>query len=174
MAEEPPRVDPNQVAEIVSSYVRHHQITVDQLAGLIVEVHRALASLGHATPAQEPPEPAVPIRRSVQLDYVVCLECGYRAQMLRRHLRIAHGLEVADYRTRWQLPLDYPLTAPNYSARRSTLAKAIGLGRHSATEPGQPATEPAPAADQPAAATGVSRQETRRGGRRPRRPPPAT
>src|ERR1700730_3658309 len=116
MAEEPPpRVDTDRVAEIVSSYVRHHQIAADQLAGLIVEVHRALAGLGRATPAQEPPEPAVPIRRSVQQDYVVCLECRYRAQMLRRHLRIAHGLEVADYRTRWQLPLDFPLIAPSYS-----------------------------------------------------------
>jgi predicted transcriptional regulator len=67
MAEEPPpRIDLDQVAEIVSSYVRHHQIAADQLAGLIVEVHRALAGLGRATPAQEPPEPAVPIRRSVQ------------------------------------------------------------------------------------------------------------
>jgi predicted transcriptional regulator len=175
MAEEPPpKVDLDQVAEIVSSYVRHHQIAPDQLARLIVEVHRALAGLGRATPAQEPREPAVPIRRSVQQDYVVCLECGYRAQMLRRHLRIAHGLAVADYRTRWQLPLDYPLTAPSYSARRSTLAKAIGLGRHAAAEPGPPATEPASAAEQPTSVTGASRQETRRGGRRPRRPPPAT
>jgi predicted transcriptional regulator len=72
MAEEPPpRVDTDRVAEIVSSYVRHHQIAADQLAGLIVEVHRALAGLGRATPAKEAPEPAVPIRRSVQQDYLV-------------------------------------------------------------------------------------------------------
>jgi len=79
MAEDPLRVDPNQVAEIVSSYVRHHKIAADQLAGLIVEVHRALAGLGRAPPVQEPPRPAVPIRRSVQQDYIVCLECGFRA-----------------------------------------------------------------------------------------------
>jgi predicted transcriptional regulator len=170
MAEEPPpRVAPDQVAEIVSSYVRHHQIAVDQLAGLIVEVHRGRAGLGRATPAQEPPKPAIPIRRSVQQDYVVCLECGFRAQMLRRHLRIAHGLEAADYRTRWQLPHDYPVTAPSYSARRSTFAKAIGLGRHTAAERAPPPTESAPAAEQPASASGASRQETRRGGRRLRR-----
>jgi len=98
MAEEdwPPGVDLHQVAEIVSSYVRHHKIEPNKLVGLIVEVHRALASLGHgASPAQEPPKPAVPIRRSVRRDYVVCLECGFRAQALRRHLRVQHGLEVA-------------------------------------------------------------------------------
>ena len=169
MAEEdaPPEVDPDQVAEIVSSYVRHHQIAADQLAGLIVEVHWVLASLGRATPGQEPPEPAVPIRRSVQHDYIVCLECGYRAQMLRRHLRIAHNLEVADYRARWRLPLDYPLTAPSYSARRSTMAKAIGLGRRTGAGRSPPATEQVPAAT----ATEASREVTRRGGRRPRRSP---
>jgi predicted transcriptional regulator len=109
--------------------VQHHQIGSDQLAGLIGEVHRALASLGRAPPVQEPLMPAVPIRRSVQQDHVVCLECGYRAQVLRRHLRIAHDLEVADYRTRWKLPADHPIIAPAYSERRSTMAKQIGLGR---------------------------------------------
>jgi predicted transcriptional regulator len=151
----PTRVDPDRVAEIVSSYVRHHQIAADQLTGLIVEVHRALAGLGRATPAQ-PPTPAVPIRRSVQQDYVVCLECGYSALMLRLHLRVVHGLEVADYRTRWKLPAGHPVTAPSYSDRRSTIANEIGLGRRAATEPSPPATE---------------RPVIRRGGRRPRRRP---
>jgi predicted transcriptional regulator len=114
-----PPIDPDRVAEIVSSYVRHHQIAPDQLAGLIVEVHRALASLGRPTPVQEPSKPAVPIGRSVQQDYVICLECGFRAQMLRRHLRVAHGLEIADYRARWRLPADHPLTAPSYSGAAS-------------------------------------------------------
>jgi predicted transcriptional regulator len=130
----PPLVDPFQVVRIVSSYVRHHQIAADQLAGLIVDVHRALASLGRAISVQEPPpRPAVPVRRSVQHDYVVCLECGFRAQALRRHLRGAHGLEVAQYRARWNLPVDHPITAPAYSARRSIMAKAIGLGRRRAS-----------------------------------------
>jgi hypothetical protein len=84
---------------------------------------------------QEPAQPAVPIRRSVQQDFVVGLECGLRAQVLRRHLRVAHGLDIADYRARWQLPMDYPLTAPSYSARRSRMAKAIGFGRRRGTEP---------------------------------------
>jgi predicted transcriptional regulator len=139
MAENPPsRVDPNQIAEIVSSYVRHHRIAADQLAGLIVEVHRALASLGRAPPVQQPPRPAVPVQRSLQQDYIVCLECGFRAQTLRRHLRVAHGLEDADYRARWQLPGNYPFTAPGYSARRSTIAKQMGFGR----KPGTIVTRP--------------------------------
>jgi predicted transcriptional regulator len=125
----PPAIDLDRVARIVGSYVRHHQIGSDQLAGLIGEVHRALASLGRSTQVEEPLMPAVAIRRSVQPDHVVCLECGYHAQMLRRHLRNAHDLEAADYRTRWKLSADYPLTAPKYSARRSTMAKEIRLGR---------------------------------------------
>jgi ROS/MUCR transcriptional regulator protein len=71
---------------------------------------RSPAGLGRAPPVQEPPPPATPIRRSVQQDYVVCLECGFRAQTLRRHLRVAHGLDVPDYRARWQLPMNYPVT----------------------------------------------------------------
>ena len=124
-----PGVNLSQVARIVSSYVRHHQLGPDQLAGLIVAVHRALANLGLGPPVEKAPQPAVPIRRSVQRDYVVCLECGFRAQALRRHLRVQHGLEVVAYRIRWNLPPDYPVTAPAYSARRSALAKQAGLGR---------------------------------------------
>jgi predicted transcriptional regulator len=152
----PPSVGTDQVAEIVASYVRHHKIGPDQLAGLIGEVHRALTNLGRATPAQAPLQPAVPIRRSVQRHYVVCLECGLRAQTLRRHLRASHGLEIADYRARWKLSAAYPLIAPSYSARRAAFAKEIGLGRSAAAEPTPPATE---------------RRGTRRGGRRPRRTP---
>ena len=153
----PPLVDPFQVVRIVSSYVRHHQIAADQLAGLIVDVHRALAGLGRVPPAQEPARPAVPIRRSVQQDYIVCLECGFRAQMLRRHLGVAHGLNVTDYRIRWNLPADYPVTAPRYSMQRSAMAKAMRFGRRRATrEPSPPATE---------------RPAARRRGRRPRPAP---
>jgi predicted transcriptional regulator len=127
-------VDLYQVAHIVSSYVRHHQVPSDQLGTLIVAVYRALGGLGMAPPIQAgPPRPAVPIRRSAQQDYVVCLECGFRAQTLRRHLRVAHGLEVAQYRARWNLPVDHPITAPAYSNRRSAMAKALGLGRRRAS-----------------------------------------
>ena len=125
------KVDPSLVAEIVSSYVAQNSIGVDQLAGLIATVHRTLSGLGTNAPAAlaEALTPAVPIRRSVQPDHVVCLECGFRGKILRRHLRMTHGLEPTAYRTRWKLSADHPITAPVYSERRSTMAKDIGLGR---------------------------------------------
>jgi predicted transcriptional regulator len=134
------KVDPGLVAEIVCGYVANNTVAVDQIGELIATVQRSLSSLGANAPAPvaEAWKPAVPIRRSVQPDYVVCLECGFRAQMLRRHLRTAHGLELAAYRTRWKLAADHPLTAPAYSAMRTTMAKAIGLGRKRA-----PVEEPA-------------------------------
>jgi predicted transcriptional regulator len=122
-------VDPGLVTLIVRSYVAHNAISVDQLAGLISEVHRSLRGLGKEVSMHEALVPAVPIKRSVQRDFVVCLECGYRSKMLRRHLRGQHGLEAADYRARWKLSPDHPLTAPGYSEHRSALAKQIGLGR---------------------------------------------
>jgi len=127
------KVDSNLVAEIVSSYVRNNSVAIDQLGGLIATVHQTLSGLGTNAPApagaDEKLAPAVPIRRSVQLDHVVCLECGFRAVTLRRHLRVAHGLEPAAYRVRWRLATDHALTAPAYSERRSTMAKELGLGR---------------------------------------------
>jgi predicted transcriptional regulator len=125
------KVNPNLVAEIVSSYVAKNSVPVDQVGGLIAAIHQALSGLGSAepTPAPGPLVPAVPVRRSVQPDYVVCLECGFRAKTLRRHLRMHHGLEVGAYRARWKLPSDHPTTAPAYSERRSAMAKELGLGR---------------------------------------------
>jgi predicted transcriptional regulator len=134
------KVDPGLVAEIVRGYVANNTVAVDQIGELIATVQRTLSSLGANAPAPvaEALKPAVPIRRSVQPDYVVCLECGFRAVTLRRHLRTAHGLEPAAYRVRWKLAADHPLTAPAYSAIRTTMAKAIGLGRKQA-----PVEEPA-------------------------------
>ena len=130
------KVDPGLVAEIVSSYVAKNSVAVDQLGGLIATVHQTLSGLGTNTTAPtlapEKLAPAVPIRRSVQPDHVVCLECGFQAKTLRRHLRVAHGLEPAAYRVRWKLATDHALTAPAYSERRSTMAKQLGLGRKSA------------------------------------------
>lgn len=126
-------VDPHLVAEIVRGYVANNSIAVDQLGGLIATVHQTLGGLGTntAVPTLAPEKlvPAVPIRRSVQPDHVVCLECGFRAVTLRRHLRVAHGLEPAAYRVRWKLATDHALTAPAYSEHRSTMAKELGLGR---------------------------------------------
>ena len=126
--------DPNPVklaSRIVGGYLRHNPVAADQLAALISTVHQALVGLG------KPPEPvesaahkpAVPIRRSVHRDYVVCLECGWKGMMLRRHLMTGHNLSPGQYRARWHLPPDHALTAPAYSERRSGLAKKLGLGR---------------------------------------------
>ena len=122
-------VDPGLVAEIVRSYVAKNSVAVDQLRNLIATVQRALSSLGEDEPAPVPLAPAVPIRRSVRPDYVVCLECGFHAQILRRHLRVQHGLSVAEYRVRWNLSPDHPVTAPAYSSSRAVMARQIGLGR---------------------------------------------
>jgi len=139
------KVDPNLVAEIVSSYVGKNSVAIDQLGGVIASVHQALGALGtnaaSSAAAEEKMSPAVPIRRSVQPDHVVCLECGFRGKTLRRHLRVHHGLEAAQYRARWKLPSDHPLTAPSYSAHRSAMAKQLGLGRSPAVV--SPPPEPA-------------------------------
>src|SRR6266852_7391796 len=122
-------VDLRLVAKIVGGYVAHNSVSVDQLSGLISEVHQSLRGLGREAPLQGALVPAVPIKRSVQRDHVVCIECRFRSQMLRRHLRLRHGLEAAAYRARWKLSADHPLTAPSYSERRSTLAKQRGFKR---------------------------------------------
>ena len=138
-----PQVDLSLVAQIVRSYVAQNNIAVDQVAGLIAMVHRSLSGLGQSAPvpAAVPLEPAVPIRRSVAHDYVVCLECGFRGRTLRRHLRVLHGLELAAYRGRWKLAAYHPLTAPAYSERRSTMAKQSGLGRPREAVMSMPAPE---------------------------------
>ena len=125
------KIDLNSVAAIVRSYVAKNSVAVDQLGALIAMVHRTLSGLGENAPGAlpDPLTPAVPIRRSVEPDHVVCLECGFRAVTLRRHLRVAYGLEPAAYRVRWKLATDHALTAPAYSERRSTMAKQLGLGR---------------------------------------------
>jgi predicted transcriptional regulator len=118
--------------EIVSAYARRNQLTADQLAKVISAVYETLSQLG--TPSKNDTAertPAVPIRRSIQHDCVVCLDCGWRGKMLRRHIEAQHGLSVNDYRARWGLSPEHPLTAPAYSERRSAFAKEVGLGRRS-------------------------------------------
>jgi predicted transcriptional regulator len=117
-------------AKIVAAFLRRNQLGADQLASLITTVHAALQQLGK--PAAEvviERTPAVTIRRSVQHDRVTCLECGWSGSVLRRHLTTRHRLTPDQYRARWKLPADHPLTAPDYSERRSTMAKQFGLGR---------------------------------------------
>ena len=118
------------VVTIVTRYVAHQSVAPDELAGLIASVDKALRGLEEPVgPAAEARMPAVPVRRSVQRDYVVCLECGLRGKMIRRHVQARHGLTPDEYRTRWNLAADHPLVAPAYSERRSSMAKQIGLGR---------------------------------------------
>jgi len=123
--------NPHCTAMIVSSYVRHHTLRPEQLSDLITTVHHALSLLGQPIQTQEVLTPAVSVRRSVHQDYVVCLDCGYRGKMLQRHISTRHALNRDEYLKRWGLRSDHPLTAPAYSERRSTLAKALGLGRKS-------------------------------------------
>ena len=130
--------------EVVVTYVRRNQIGSDQLPGLIATVHQALGQLGKQLEPIAELTPAVPVRRSVPRDHVICLDCGWRGQMLR-HLMTRHGLGVEQYRTRWNLQPDHPITAPGYSERRSAKAKQIGLGQHGratakSAVPAQPAS----------------------------------
>ena len=117
------------VTKIIASYVGNHTLSPDQLSALIVSVDQAIRHLGMPPPPQLSRAPAVPIKRSVQHDHVVCLECGFRGKTLRRHLGTRHNLRVAEYLRRWKLPSDHPVTAPAYSEQRSTMAKDLGLGR---------------------------------------------
>ena len=127
--ESSPTLDKELTTDIVAAYVRRNQIAPGELATLISIVHRALIGLGKpAAETETERTPAVPIRRSVHHDYVVCLECGWRGQMLRRHLTTGHGLSIDQYRARWNLSREHLITAPGYSERRSSLAKQIGLG----------------------------------------------
>jgi predicted transcriptional regulator len=121
--------NPHSTAMIVSSYVRHHTVRPEQLSDLITAVHHALSHLGQPMQTEEVLTPAVSVRRSVHHDYVVCMDCGYRGKMLQRHISTRHALNRDEYLKRWGLRSDHPLTAPAYSERRSTLAKALGLGR---------------------------------------------
>jgi predicted transcriptional regulator len=140
-------VDPHLTTKIVGSYVRHHAVGTAQISDLITTVHRAIAQLGQPVAPEEVLVPAVSVRRSVHQDYVVCLDCGYRAKTLRRHISTQHGLNRDEYRKRWGLRSDHPLTAPAYTERRSTMAKALGFGRKpeaQATPEMSPPTAPTP------------------------------
>ena len=119
-------------AQIVSAHCANNTVEAEALPGLIHEIYRALASVtGSPEVPVEKPVPAVPPKRSVFPDYIVCLEDGKKLKMLKRHLQSAYGMTPADYRARWDLPQDYPMVAPNYAEKRSALAKQAGLGRRS-------------------------------------------
>ena len=120
-------------SDIVAAHVSNNSVSVGDLAALITNVYGALAGLGQSVAVVEtPPEPAVSIRSSVKPDHIVCLEDGKKLKMLKRHLMTHFNLTPDQYRARWNLPADYPMVAPNYSATRSKLAKDNGLGRKAA------------------------------------------
>jgi predicted transcriptional regulator len=116
---------------IVAAYVSRNAVSAEALPDLIRSVHQALESLarGPAPATEERPKPAVSIGRSVQHDFIVCLEDGKKLKMLKRYLRSRYNMSPEDYRKRWGLAPDYPMVAPAYAARRSDFAKQIGLGR---------------------------------------------
>jgi predicted transcriptional regulator len=128
--EQPTSANQELTTQIVTAYVRRNQVAARDLSALISAVYEALGRLG-APPTETASErtPAVSIRRSITPNAVVCLDCGWRGQVLRRHVMTAHGLSAEQYRARWKLAADHALTAPSYSERRSTMAKQIGLGR---------------------------------------------
>jgi predicted transcriptional regulator len=123
---------------VVAAYLRNNAVASNQISEVIHTVHDALKGLsnGRGEPEPEPLKPAVPIRRSVTPDYIVCLEDGKQLKMLKRHLRTTYDLTPEEYRAKWGLPPDYPMVAPNYAQQRSEFAKKIGLGRQSTRRSG--------------------------------------
>ncbi len=119
------------VSKIVSAYVSNNSLPSGELPDLITTVHEALQNPDQV--ASSTPEPAVPIKRSIRPDYIVCLEDGLKLKMLKRHLRTSYNMTPDEYRQKWGLASDYPMVAPKYAAKRREIAKIIGLGR----KPGQ-------------------------------------
>ena len=119
-------------ADIVAAYVRNNALPAGELGALMADVHRAIEGLSGREPETvvvEKPNPAVPIKKSVQDDRVTCLECGLAFKSLKRHLGVAHDLTPSGYREKWNLPRDYPMVAPAYAETRSRLAKEMQLGK---------------------------------------------
>lgn len=128
------------IANVTASYLRRNATSPDQIATVVANITRALddaAKLSTPTPVtqataadqSESLQPAVPVKRSVQRAYIVCLEDGIHARTLKKHLTVAHGMTPDQYRAKWSLSDDYPMVAPEYSEQRSAMAKSIGLGR---------------------------------------------
>ena len=115
-------------AQIVSAHVSNNSVTPDALPALIQDVYRTLAGVGKEPSQPDKPQPAVPVKKSVFPDHIICLEDGKKLKMLKRHLKTAYNMTPEQYRERWGLPPDYPMVAPNYARHRSSLAKKIGLG----------------------------------------------
>jgi predicted transcriptional regulator len=125
---------PNYVelaADIVSAYVSNNSVSVTDLPALIGDIHQALlrVSSGAVETPAEAPKPAIPVKKSITPDYIVCLEDGKKFKSLKRHLRTQYNMSPEEYREKWGLPADYPMVAPRYAEARSQLAKQMGLGQ---------------------------------------------
>ncbi len=126
-------------SDIIAAYVSNNPVPVSELPGMIKSVHATLGGLsggshGEATTSQKP---AVPVKKSITPEYILCLEDGKKLKMLKRYLRSNYKLSPEEYRAKWGLPADYPMVAPNYAAQRSEFAKKIGLGRTSPASKGR-------------------------------------
>ncbi|MFN3856479.1 MAG: MucR family transcriptional regulator [Caulobacter sp.] len=117
--------------DIVSAYVGNNSVSANDIPGLIQSVHKALSGIagGVETVEAPPKEPAVPVKRSITPDYLICLEDGRKFKSLKRHLRTKYDMSPEEYRAKWGLAKDYPMVAPNYAKARSDLAKQMGLGQ---------------------------------------------
>ncbi|NML95961.1 MucR family transcriptional regulator [Novosphingobium olei] len=132
----------SHVADIVTAHVSNNAVAPNDLAGLIQSVHGALAGLGvPVEPIEEKRTPAVSVRASIKSDAITCFDCGTKIKVLKRHLSSEHGLTPEDYRARWNLPRDYPMVAPEYTARRKELALSLGSGRKPKVVEAAPAPE---------------------------------
>lgn len=120
-------------AEIVSAYVAKNALSIEGLQSVIKSVNASLTQVAEPKPLEtlEKPKPAVSIRKSLQHDYLICLEDGKKFKSLKRHLKSRYQMSPQEYRTRWGLPEDYPMVAPAYAEERSRLAKKMGLGKKS-------------------------------------------
>ena len=127
--------DKNQLveltADIAAAYLSANTVPAGDLAGLIQTIHQALSGVSTGAPAQaaEPAKPAVPVKKSITPDYLISLEDGKKYKSLKRHLRTKYNMTPEDYRTKWGLPKDYPMVAPNYAKARSEMARSMGLGQ---------------------------------------------
>ena len=134
-------IDHNEIdltADIVSSYVANNSVPVSELSALIHNFHQSLTQLGRPVVHEnKQQEPAISVRKSVTSDFIICLEDGKKFKSLKRHLHTRYNMTPAEYRAKWGLPSDYPMVAPNYSAARSNLANAMGLGRKAAAAKGR-------------------------------------
>lgn len=137
-------------ADIVSSHVSNNSVAVSDLPSLIANVYASLAAVGTTNePEKAKQEPAVSVRSSIKPDYIVCLEDGKKLKMLKRHLMTSYGMTPDAYRTKWGLPADYPMVAPNYAERRRSLAIRIGLGNKRSGDGTAKPVSAAPAAPKP-------------------------